>query len=641
MKLEHVFNPIDINKTTFKNRMVVSAMVTNYCTEDGMPTEKFMAYHERKAKGGWGIIITEDFAIAPNVGGFKAIPGLYTEQHVEAYKCFTERIHKHNGKIVAQIYHAGRETSSAITGVKPVAPSAIKDPTMPEVPHALTKEEIIEIENFFALTALRAKKAGFDGIEIHGAHGYLVNQFVSPFSNKRTDEYGGSIYNRARFPLEIVKKIREVVGEEYPIFYRTSAVEYIENGLTIEDSKILSILLEEAGVDCIHVSQGVYSSKPGVIIPPAAVPLAYYVNNAEEIKKCVSIPVIAVGRINDPFIAESIIRSGKADLCTMARASLADPDMPNKAFDGRYDEILHCIGCVQGCKNGGGNKVRCLVNPLTGMEDEYKVEEATIKKKVVVVGGGIAGCETAIVAAKRGHEVLLLEKTTELGGQWIDASIPSTKSDFASFINWQKAMLKKYNVKIEYNVIADKKLIDSYEPDVVVLAVGSLPMEPPIEGLKDCSVHVSSVLRGKCTVGKTAAVIGGGLAGVETAEFIAQHYSKKVYVLEMGSDIVKDGESSPVYFLKKSLERNNVQVVTSAKVLKVDKNTVYYEKDGHEVVLEKIDTIVNATGVKADLSLDCSKDNAHYEVISVGDCNQKAKNGYLAIREGFEVGIRI
>ena len=247
-----VFEPLKINQMELKNRMVVSAMVTNYCSEDGMATEKFIAYHEHKAKGGWGLIITEDYAVTPTAGGFKKLPGLWEDGQIESHKKLTKRIHEAGGKIAAQIYHAGRETSSAITGEQPIGPSALKDPTMPETPREMTVEEIHELIEQFGDCARRAKEAGFDAVEVHGAHGYLIGAFASPFSNKRSDEYGGTIRNRARFAMEIIENIKKKCGKDYPVLYRMSAVEYVPGGLEIEESKILARLVEEAGADCIH-----------------------------------------------------------------------------------------------------------------------------------------------------------------------------------------------------------------------------------------------------------------------------------------------------------------------------------------------------------------------------------------------------
>lgn len=369
---------------------------------------------------------------------------------IESHRKLAERVHAAGGKIAAQIYHAGRETSSAVTGVQPVAPSAVREPSMPETPRELTIPEIHTLVEQFGDCAKRAKAAGFDAVEVHGAHGYLAGAFASPFSNKRSDEYGGTIRNRARFGMEIIRNIKEKCGKDYPVLYRISSVEYVPGGLDIEESKVIARLMEEAGADCIHCSQGVYASTH-TIIPPSVFPRAGYVEHAAEMKKAVQIPVIAVGRINDVEIAESVLQSKKADLVTMARASLADPELPNKVLKGRGDEVIRCIGCLQGCigENGKGNGIRCLVNPLTGMEDEYDLTLAEKAKQVLVIGGGIAGCEAAISEALKGHKVTLIEKNDRLGGQWIPASVPIGKSEFTSFcagrrVCWRKCMYRSF-----------------------------------------------------------------------------------------------------------------------------------------------------------------------------------------------------
>lgn len=241
------FEPFRIGKLELKNRLVVSAMVTNYCYPDGTPTEKYLAYHEHKARGGWGLIITEDYAIAPKAGGFIRLPGLWEDSQIQPHQELTRRVHQAGGKIVVQIYHAGRETSSAITGERPVGPSPIREPSMPETPRELTVEEIHQLVEQFGDCARRAQQAGFDGVEVHGAHGYLVGAFASPFANKRCDEYGGTIQNRARFAVEIIRNIKQKCGADFPVLYRMSAVEYVPGGLEIEEAKVLARLVEEAG----------------------------------------------------------------------------------------------------------------------------------------------------------------------------------------------------------------------------------------------------------------------------------------------------------------------------------------------------------------------------------------------------------
>lgn len=636
-----IFEPITINHLKIKNRLMVSAMVTNYCKENGYPTEKFIAYHEHKAKGGFGLIITEDYAISPAARGFKRLPGLWENVQIPAHQELTRRVHAVGGNIFCQIYHAGRQTSSEITGVQCVAPSAVADPTVKEIPHALSIDEIHTIEEQFISCAVRAKAAGFDGVEVHGAHGYLIGQFNSPFSNKRTDIYGGSIRNRARFMTEIIQKIRKACGNDFPIQFRMSAQEYVEGGIGIEDAKVIAMLAQQAGADSIHVSQGVYSSSQ-VIIPPSYVQHGAFVNNAAEIKKVVDVPVITVGRINDPLLAEAIIKSGKADMCTMGRASIADPEMPNKAREGRFDDIIYCVGCLQGC-NGEemrGNKVRCILNPLVGMEDEYKITPASPAKNVLVVGGGVAGCEAAIMAAQRGHKVTVLEKSNELGGQWIAASTPVGKGDFGSFVAWQAHTLEKLHVKVVLNTDVTKEIIDSYRPDVVLLANGSVPSVPPVAGLAQFGVYLEDILRGRKSFGQKVVVIGGGSAGAETADQLANNGATDVSIIEMTPNIVSDGEESAIYYLKRWLDEKHVHVYTSAKVSKVTKDSVNYLKNGETSQITGIDTIVIATGRKNDNTLLDSLQGAAYQVSTIGDA-KKPKSGYLDIKEGYEAGISI
>ena len=506
---------------------------------------------------------------------------------IESHRKLTERVHAADGKIAAQIYHAGRETSSAVTGVQPVAPSAVREPSMPETPRELTIPEIHTLVEQFGDCAKRAKAAGFDAVEVHGAHGYLAGAFASPFSNKRSDEYGGTIRNRARFGMEIIRNIKEKCGEDYPVLYRISSVEYVPGGLGIEESKVIARLMEEASADCIHCSQGVYASTH-TIIPPSVFPRAGYVEHAAEMKKAVQIPVIAVGRINDVEIAESVLQSKKADLVTMARASLADPELPNKVLKGRGDEVIRCISCLQGCigENGKGNGIRCLVNPLTGMEDEYDLTPTEKAKQVLVIGGGIAGCEAAISAALKGHKVTLIEKNDRLGGQWIPASVPIGKSEFTSFLCWQKSMLEKMHVQILLNTTADAELIKLYEPDTVIIATGSRPFIPPIQGAdQDFVVTAHDVLLGKTEPGNRVVVIGGGLVGAETADMLGQQ-CEQVTIIEMLPQIMKDGEAAPTKYMKERFSQNGVQIHTSTKLLEIGDHTVTAEKTGKDLYLK-------------------------------------------------------
>ncbi len=639
--LNHVFSPISIGNMVVKNRLVVPPMVSNYANEDGTCTEQFISYHEEKAKGGWGLIIVEDYKINPEAGGFVKLPGLWDDSQIESHQQLTERVHQHGAKIAAQIYHAGRETCAEITGVQPVAPSAIPDPVVNAMPRELSVEEIQQLVEQFGDTALRAKKAGFDAVEIHGAHGYLVNQFMSPFSNKRIDQYGGTILNRARFALEVIANIRAKVGTDFPLIYRMSVNEFVEGGLTTEDSKVISMLLENAGIDLIHASNGVYASTE-TIIPPTAVGHAWSANISEELKKVVSIPVIAVGRINDPLIAESVLRSKQADMISMGRGSLADPHLPNKAQAGQFDDIIRCIGCLQGCiqRNAQQLPIKCLVNPMTGHESERQITPASREKKVFIIGGGIAGMEAAIVAAQRGHKVEIFEKNSRLGGQWVLAAIPPTKEELGSFTVWQVNQLNKLGVIVHLNTELTLDMIRDSQPDSVIIATGASPFVPNIPG-KDLN-HVltaNDILQGSAQAGKRVVVIGGGLVGSETAAHLANH-GHDVSIIEMNSDIFVGTPSATKQYLMKDLQHHNVAILTNTQVKEIHNDAVVVENDGQLQTLAAIDNVVMAIGSRP-VSFSVEDLEQHVsEIVTIGDA-QKVRKAMEAVEEGYLAGLSL
>ena len=618
-------------------------MLTNLANVDGTASEAYIAYHEAKAKGGWGLIITENYPITPNVGTSKTLPMIYNEELAVSHAKLAKRVHTAGGAIFVQLYHAGRETTSSVTGEQPVAPSALKDPTMSEIPRALTKFEIKEIVAQFAESAFYVKKSGFDGVEIHGASGYLVGEFLSPFSNKRIDEYGGTIRGRTKFAVDIVKAVREKVGPDFPISFRLCTQEYVDGGLTIEETKVIARLLEEAGVNLLHCTQGIYASRP-MITPPYMIPRASFVDNAAEIKKVVSIPVVAVGGINDIDLADEILISGKADMVTMARASLADPNLPNKAMAGEYDRILQCIGCVQGCQGetGKGKPLRCLVNPCTAMEIKYDLSPAKEKKTVWVVGGGVSGCSAALAAAYKGHKVTLFEQFDQLGGQWNLAAVPLGKGRFTSLVHWQRQELMHLGVKVECGHRVTEKEVCQNNPDVVLLATGSRPFIPPIAGIREelasgRAVTAYDVLAGKVIVRGNIVIIGGGLVGAEMAEWLATE-GARVTLVEMLPEIVRDGVGNPKSLLIKSLHRYDVTVMTETKVTAIGEGVVTVEHDGAIQQLSGVDRVILAAGVSADCSMADSFSGYQGIVRCIGDAN-RTKNGYENIQEGFEAGL--
>jgi 2,4-dienoyl-CoA reductase-like NADH-dependent reductase (Old Yellow Enzyme family)/thioredoxin reductase len=635
---KNIFQPILIGKLEIPNRLVVPAMVVNYCDDDGNATEKYINYHEAKAKGGWGLIITENHAVEPAGKGFKNVPGLWNNNQIESHKKLTNRIHRHGAKIFAQIYHAGRQTSQQVINRQPVAPSPIPCPSMQEIPHVLTIDEIQQLVEKFGDCAKNAKEAGFDGIEIHGAHGYLIAQFLSFYSNKRTDEYGGNLLNRMRFALEIIANIRSKVGDNFPISFRISGDELVPGGRNIEDTKAIAMILENAGINALHISAGLYGASYG-IVPPAAIGHGWLTSLADEIKRVVGIPVITVGRINDPWLAEAILASGKADLVAMGRASLADPQLPNKIKAGRFDEINYCIGCMQGCSGmvTQNRPATCLVNPTLGKEGEILSIPASVKKKILVVGGGPAGMEASIEAAKRGHEVHLLEKNGQLGGQLNLAVVPPNKGEIATFIRWQKVQIEKNGVFVHLNSEFKPETIETLKPDIVIVATGSKPLVINIPGVSKLNtVTAHEVLEGKINPGQRVAIIGGGITGAETASFLANN-GKNVTIIEQLPEIARNLQARVRYFLMQDLIKNNVNILTRTTVKQIDNDClIVCQENNKEEKMGPFDTLILACGVKSEDSI-ISWLEGKVDYIIIGDAKEVG-TAMEAVADGFLVG---
>lgn len=638
--LKHLFTPFELKGKTIKNRFVVPAMVTNFCNLDGTATERYIRYHETKAEGGFGLIITEDYAVSPSAKGFTNIPGLWNDEQIEGHKELPERVHKYGAVILAQIYHAGRQTSRALIGEVPYAPSKIPCPFSPDMPHELTKDEIHKIVEEFGDCALRAKKCGFDGVEIHGAHGYLIAEFMSLYTNKRTDEYGGNLMNRLRFPLEIIENIRKKCGEEFIVGFRISGNECVDGGRTLADTCTIAPILEEAGIDLIHITAGVYKSQD-TIIPSFYTGHAWIANMAAEVKKVVNIPVISVGRVNDPLTAEQILAAGKADFVAMGRQSLCDPFTPNKAREGKFEEIRTCIGCHQGCveEHRQNRPIKCILNPVMGREYEISAAPAQPKKKVAVIGAGPAGMEAALIAAQRGHEVRIYEKTEYPGGQFRLAAIPPCKGEIAGYISWQMNELKKYHVEILFNHEVSAEELENENFDEVIVATGAVPAFPPIKGIElPHVVQANDILGGAAEPGVNCVVIGGGQVGSETANHLAVQL-KNVSVVEMREELAMEEVISPRWGLLRSLDRNKVNVYTQAKVMEITEKSVRIERQGNIIEIPA-DTVVVAVGSKSNRRLAEKLKNKKFNLHVIGDADKVSQAG-RAVEQGFEIGYRL
>lgn len=639
MNLKKVFEPGRIGSLEIKNRLVVSAMSSHLGNPDGTPNEEVTRYLEAKARGGWGLIFTEDLGVTVDAGCDPVVGSLWNNAQIPAWTETVKRVHAAGGLMGAQIYHAGRERTLKSYDSHPVAPSAIKEPTMNYVPRALTVEEIHELVEAFAQCARRAKECGFDCVEIHGAHGYLINQFMSPFSNKRNDDYGGTLINRMRFPLEVIAAVRAQVGPDYPITFRMNTSDGMDGGIEVPEAIVMAKMLEEAGVDALHCSQGTYASKQD-IIAPGFIPVMNYSGNAAAIKASVDIPVIAVGRYNDVYMSESMLRDGKADFIAMARASLADPELPNKAKEGRVEEIIHCIGCNQGCtgETAVGNPVNCIANPHTCRETMYDLSPAAEPKKVFIAGAGVSGLAAAYGAAERGHKVTVFEASDEIGGQWLAAATPPGKTEYNALIVNYRNQFKKYGVEVRLNTPLTREIVEVEKPDAVILATGSNPMFLPIPGLdnRDFVKTAVEILRGRTLYGKNVVVVGGGMTGAETAVFLAVQ-GCNVTIIEMAPEIITDAVAQPKLCLLNDIKKYNIKVHTHTKLTRVGEGAVYAEEYGEPVEFKRIDMVVNAMGVRSNNPLEKELEGCGCKVVVVGDASS-TKNGYKNIREGFNAG---
>lgn len=638
----HLLSPFMLKGIEIRNRLVVPAMGTNLGNADGSVSQRLIDYYHARAKGGFGLIVVEGVAVnptgmcIPNEGHF------WDDSSIEGMKKLVDVIHGEGARTILQIHHAGRQTHPGnIGGQQPIAPSRIACPVDNCLPREIPTEEVYQIIQDFGDAALRAKKAGFDGVDIHGAHGYLIAQFMSGHANKRIDEFGGTFEGRMKFPLEIIKNIREKCGEDFIIGFRISYDEKIPGGRTLEETLVVSHLLEEAGVDLLDVSIMTYASTE-YMSANGAMPNGYNQFATEKIRQSVDIPVIAVGRITSAM-GDDMIRTGKCDLVAIGRGSLADPELPNKLAEGRVDEISPCISCTQSCLGyilSDKLYASCLVNPVTGHEGEYDFTPVENPKKVLVVGGGPAGLMAAKTAAQRGHQVILCEKSDTLGGQFRLAAVPPTKHDIAGAIRYYITMCKKYNVDIRLNTEADEALIQEIAPDAVVLATGSVPAYPPIEGIhNEKFINVADVLDGRVLPGQKVLIAGGGMSGVETADFLSEHF-RDCTVVEMRADIALDEEYTPRVFLMKRLAEKNVKAITSAKILRFYDDGIDYEQNSEEKSARGFDNIILAMGMRAYNPLEETARKYTDEVYVVGDA-VKAGPANKATEEGLAVGLKL
>ena len=599
--LPHLFSPIKIKSLELTNRVVMPPMGTNLGNTDGTVSEANLAYIKRRARGGAGLIITEISSVHPSGSGIANELGAYDDRFIPGLKKIADAVHAAGSKMALQLHHAGRESLYLLQQGKAVAPSPIPSLIFRLTPREITRDEIQEIIAAFGAAARRGIEAGFDAVEVHGAHGYLLTQFLSSLSNKREDEYGGSLINRSRFIIEVLQEVRKAVGPDFPISLRLSVEECIKDGYTFEDIRPILPDLVKAGADMLHASLGTHGSPGGITSAPPEYPAGFNVWRAKKLKDAVGLPVIAVGRFSDPSLANDVIARGEADLVAFGRQFLADPDFLIKAREGRPEDIRKCIACNQGCIERlilGEGKIRCALNPETGQEMVYPQGPATARRKVWIVGGGPGGLTAAYEAARLGHTVTLFEKEDKTGGQLRFASKSPFKDHYGTWASWLTSQVKKMGVAVRTNTKVTEGMISEGNPEVVILASGGEQIKPDIPGIDLPLVcNAWQVLSGEVPPGKHAVVIGGGLIGMETSDYLCQKGTQVTLVEVLKrSPVLKI--TSHGYMLHNRLKEAGCRLLFNTTLTKIEESSVTALIEGREQILSPIDQVVIAVGLK-------------------------------------------
>ena len=664
----HLLQPLDLGFTTLRNRVLMGSMhVGLEEAKDGF--ERMAAFYAERARGGVALMVTG--GIAPNDDG-RPYPGgarMASEEEAEKHKVVTDAVHAAGGKIAMQILHFGRYAYHP--GL--VAPSAIKAPISPMPPRALTTEEVERTINDYAHSAAMAQKAGYDGVEIMGSEGYLINEFIASRTNQRDDEWGGAYENRMRFPVEIVRRTRERVGPNFIIIYRLSMLDLVEGGSTFDEVVQLAQAVEAAGATIINTGIGGHEARIPTIA--TSVPRGAFAWVTQKMKGKVKIPLITTNRINTPEVGEKILAEGCADMVSMARPLLADPEFVNKAAAGKADEINTCIGCNQACLDHtfSGKITSCLVNPRACHETILKIEPVTAKKRIAVVGAGPAGLAAATTAARRGHEVTLFEAGEDVGGQFNIAKQIPGKEEFYETLRYYRNEIKLSGVKAQFNARVGVDELVQGGFDEILLATGVTPRTPAIEGVDHPKVlSYLDVLRDKKPVGKNVAVIGAGGIGFDVSEYLTHegespalnlakfnaewgidseykdrggikpaHLDKaprQIYLLQRKTSKVGDGLGKTTGWIHRtSLKNRNVEMIAGATYNKIDDAGLHISVGGKDVLLP-VDNVVLCAGQEPFRALQAGLEAAGQKVTLIGGADVAAElDAKRAIKQGTEV----
>ena len=660
-----LFEPIVINKLEIKNRIYLPAMHLGMAV-DFQVTDQLVDFYAERARGGAGMIVVGN-ATVDDVSGFFQYIGAHRDDFIPGLTRLSNAIKENGARSAVQLNHAGRYSHSALMGgKKPVAPSALAPNFLPEVPEALDIEGIRRTIQSFAEAAVRVKKSGYDAVEVLSGTGYLISEFLSPVTNIRDDEYGGSFENRMRFGLEVMKAIRDAVGPDYPVIVRMDNNDFMEGGMRHEQlGEYARRLVNFCGVDALCIKGGWHEGR----IPQLTtnVPRGTYGYLARNIKRLVDVPVIASHRINDPETARELIRDGYCDMVAMARSLIADPFLPEKARTGHEKEIIHCIACAQGCFDNlfKLKAVECLCNPRAGHERERTIEKAEKTKKILVIGGGAAGMSAAIAAFDKGHSVSLYDRSDRLGGQLFLAALPPGREEFAQLAKDLATQVALRDIRVHLSSDVNAEVLDQEKPDAVILATGAKPLIPPIPGVRlPHVVQAWDVLSDRVETGENVVIIGGGAVGVETALFLAEkgtlhadalkfllvnraesyetlydlatRGSKEVVIVEMTDRVGNGIGKSTKWGMFQEMGRSRISTRVGARALEITETHVKIAM-GDRIEEIPADSVVLATGASSVNELAGLLKEKGIEFVTAGDASQIAL-AFDAVHQGFEAG---
>lgn len=642
MPYQYMYSPIQIGPMEVPNRFVVPPMGNNFANSDGTWSEQSRAYYEERAAGGFGLVTIEATVVHYGAKGGPLKPCLYGDESIPSLRAIADACHAHGAKVSVQLQNAGPEGNAKNAGAPLQAASPIPAACGRDIPQEVPTEKVYELVKGYGDAAERALAAGVDALEVHMAHGYLVSSFISPRTNKRTDEFGGSFENRMRFPRLILEEIRKRVGGKLAVLCRINAADEEPGGIDVHDACAIARYLQDCGADALHVSRAVHL-KDEFMWAPTAVHAGFNAELVAKIKESVSIPVIAVGRFTDPRLPELLIEQGKCDLVAFGRQSLADPAMPRKYAEEHSEDVMPCIACLQGCVANMycGKPIRCLANPRLGHENEA-IPEANPSKRIVVVGGGVAGLAAAAISAERGHNVTLFEERETLGGNMRLAAFPPGKGDITDMVRSWIVRAEKAGVHICTGKQAAAEVIARLSPDEVVVATGAKPLVLPIEGINDPAIlHGGDVLVGKAYPGRNVLVAGGGMVGCEVADLLAE-LGHHVTVAEFRGALAADMVAEHRKVVMESFAEHGVHQVPNAKICRFYPDGVRYEdvETGQQVELRGFDSVVLAMGYVAcdELSGELAEKGVPVHVI--GDA-ARARRAIDALREAYEVAVSL